>query len=301
VFLNLGGTIFGNGDSMNVTGNFVMNSLLLLNLKPEYTPKLDDLVPFIIFTTGSSATQGINRFGAPFKNAEYFFQSHQGFLRIVFSIGSASNPGYVCSYLGKRKNLEMNTFTSQQKIILSLTVPKRDLFIGFGFDLNGTISNSILTISYIGVKQQQIQQWNHNSTIPIPSYLVASATSSKSIFGTLGGSTIGLFISNIRDWKVSETFFHNTKMQRVIHFDYETKIKPTVVLFARKWRKYVPNSSTMYLLSKDSFGNKYTIIIEVAGDVVVGTILEKLTDSNRFLEIGVFEWLGPFNTHIKRT
>jgi hypothetical protein len=111
-----------------------------------------------------------------------------------------------------------------------------------------------------------------------------------------------LFINNIKDWKVSETFFHKTKRHRVINFDYETKVKRTVVLFARKWLKYIPNSSTMYLLSKDSFGNKYKILIEVAGKEGVGTILEKLPDSKKFVEIGVFDVVGsiqdPYKTNL---
>ena len=58
----------------------------------------------------------------------------------------------------------------------------------------------------------------------------------------------------------------------------------------------------MYLLSKDSLGNKYKILVEVSGEESFGKIFEKLTNSKKFVQIGIFDVIGsiqdPYKTNM---
>jgi hypothetical protein len=182
LYLNLNGT--NSIDSLNVTGTLILNSFVLISLGNGYNPTIGDRIPFLSSGIIQSDVQNIYLIGAPFKNAKYQCDGHFGSFQIIFSLGSVNNLGYVCHYLGNKKTLEMNRFEKQQKMMISMTAPQRSGFIGFGFDLNGTISSSVLAVSYQGT----IQQWNHNSSILNPSFVIASATTSKTIFGTIPGS-----------------------------------------------------------------------------------------------------------------
>jgi hypothetical protein len=192
VLLTLNGLALGQSDTLNVTGNFLMNSLTLLRLGSTYTPTVDDQVAFI--TCGGmcqSTTQQVYLLGAPYKNAKYTFASDSkktGYVQILFSYGSVDNTGYQCTYLGDKRILEMNQI--QNTWMLSLTIPMRfNTSIGFGFDFNGTIDNALLTLSD---PYNQIQQIKHNAGVQnIPSYLGAATTISQTIFGSWSSRPIG--------------------------------------------------------------------------------------------------------------
>jgi hypothetical protein len=58
----------------------------------------------------------------------------------------------------------------------------------------------------------------------------------------------------------------------------------------------------MYLLSKDFSGTKYKILIEVAGTAGYAKIFEKLSNSRKFVQIGILYVIGaiqdPYKTNL---
>lgn len=146
LFLTLNGVTASDNDFITITKTLLINSLILLKVSEKYKPKINDICPlFSIKNYDKLSDPRVNLIGAPQKGASL---SQSGAMKIEFSYGSVQNPGYDCTYLGKQKSLEMNKFTTQNKLIISLTVPsKGNIWYGFGFDLGGNISESILSIS----------------------------------------------------------------------------------------------------------------------------------------------------------
>lgn len=146
-------------------------------LKHLYRHKLD-LIPFLSFQNIVSLEKNIFITGTPFNGAYFSLGDNIVYLNIEFSFGSASNPGYQCSYIGYQKILEVNQLYLQNKMIISMTVPIRGDQIGFGFDLNGNISQSILVLT----NGSFTRQYNHDSFNINPLYLIGSSSISQTIF-----------------------------------------------------------------------------------------------------------------------
>jgi hypothetical protein len=110
--------------------------------------------PFSDVVNCASDVHQIFLLGAPYKNAKYSFDSQIqkiGYLDIVFSSGSVERSGDQCTYLGDKRILEMNPI--QSKWMLTFTIPlQKGISIGFGFDFNGTIDNSLLVLSNLEIK-----------------------------------------------------------------------------------------------------------------------------------------------------
>jgi hypothetical protein len=165
VFLNVNGFEGGQSDTLNVTGTLLLNSLVLLKLGTSYSsPMIGQKIPVLVCgTLCKSDVEQLFLLGAPYKNAKYSFDNKVpgiGYLEIIFSYGSVDNLGYECTYLGNKRILEMNTI--QNTRMLTLTIPiKTGISIGFGFDYNGNINNSLLVLSDL---TGSIQQVTHNST-----------------------------------------------------------------------------------------------------------------------------------------
>jgi hypothetical protein len=73
----------------------------------------------------------------------------------------------------------MNVFAAQNKIILSMTVPPRDKWIGFGFDLNGTVATGLMSLTN---RDTVLEVWDHKQVQPaLNRFLDISSSLSQSI------------------------------------------------------------------------------------------------------------------------
>jgi hypothetical protein len=122
--------------------------------------------------------------GTPYKNTDYAVDKSTSkvIFTVVFSYGSVVNPDYGCTYLGDQKVLEYIPYHEQGKIFLALTIPQRDtnVDVGFGFDINGTITDSV--VSRANPANGQITQYQHGFPHISPNYIIAGATKSLNIF-----------------------------------------------------------------------------------------------------------------------
>lgn len=207
LFLEAKGTDINMNDRLNVTGILSINSFVILKLSTDYSPRIGQKIGFLNYGQIRNRVQNIYLFGAPFKGASYDFNNGVGYFEVTLSFGNVQNTGYKCHYLGKRKVLEMNEYTQQKKVMLSLTIPKVDSAQkGFGFDINGSISNSILGLAM----GSTVTQFKHsfNSTL---NYLSGQATESQSIFevGPLY-YTITLLVP--RDYLVSQNYIYYSEI-----------------------------------------------------------------------------------------
>lgn len=179
LYLNLNGTNIEDNDRFNVTGKFTSLGFLLLKLGNGFSPQIGTSIQFINYGSKDLAQDNIFLFGAPYKNAQFDLTQNIGYFLIILSFGNIQNEGYKCHYIGNRKILEMNQFVAQKKTMISMTVPiENNRMIGFGFDLNGTISSSILSLSM----GNQIQQYIHDPNGTYLPILDSQATISQSIF-----------------------------------------------------------------------------------------------------------------------
>lgn len=178
LFLRISGVNSNQNDFINVTGELTLNSFILLKIINGYSPQIGDKSEFFSFGSLKQSNNDIQMLGAPFKNAELLYNSNSGYFQVILSLGSVDYVGYRCNYLGNQKILEMNDHYSQKKMIISITVPIKNNPIGFGFDLNGTISSSTLALYDL----ISIQPYIHNPQQTYSSLLDAEITQSTSIF-----------------------------------------------------------------------------------------------------------------------
>lgn len=173
LFANLSQTT---GKKLFVSGDLMFGGFLLLNLDDDYpNPVIGDQMALAKASTIRIVNPMIYMMGAPYKNAEFVVTKGSLDLVVVFSLGSVSNPGYECHYLGNQKILELNLFRQQSKVMLTLTAPIRENWIGFGFDGNSTL--------YSLSKSTQMQQVDLNGQKVSPAtWLHSKSSPSNTIF-----------------------------------------------------------------------------------------------------------------------
>lgn len=167
--------------------NINLEGLIILKPKGTYRPLMGSRIPFIQATSASGTQLFVKLFGSPFRNGRFHFDGKFGYFLVEFSFGTAISEGYRCHYAGNRRNLELNIYSKQQKMILSLTTPERpEKSNGFGFDvLNGILNSSWSSVASVDGAFEPIILRDHliSSTLENSPFLIIDSTRSQSIFG----------------------------------------------------------------------------------------------------------------------